>query len=64
MRVPRKAKKQMKRLGGWFFKMKKFGYIINVNDTHQTIYFEYYTPIDGYITTKKAKKWIKTTYTK
>lgn len=64
MRVPRKAKKNMKKEGCWFFRVKSFGYVINVNDKHQTIYFDYYAPWDGYITTKKAKRWIKTTYTK
>ena len=54
MRVPRKAKKQMKKEGCWFFKTNTFGVVIN--DTNQKIHFTHYAPFDGYITTKKKRR--------
>lgn len=69
-RLPRKAKKNLKKTGNWFFQTNGFGYITVTNIDYfnkpciQRIKFNYHAPYDGYITTKITKKWIKTTYTK
>ena len=55
MRVPRKAKKKLKKLGNCYFKTKTFGWIA-YNGIY-TFSLEHYAPFDGYITTKKARRW-------